>query len=125
MQNLPSGIAHISFVGGSTFVPARSPYDRELLVENVLDRVRVKGRVQILMSNERWLACRAYSYCQCSACGRGTDTPCYRPGTSEEALCVRCAFGERGRCEASSGAPCAAESDRPAATAHAVNARAA
>ena len=125
MQNLPSGIAHISFVGGSTFVPARSPYDRELLVENVLDRVRVKGRVQVLMSNERWLVCRTRGACQCATCGGGTDAPCYRAGSAESALCVLCAFGDSSARDASGAVPCGQRCYRPAAAANAVNSRAA
>jgi hypothetical protein len=124
MQNLPSGIAHISFAGGSTFVPARSPYDRELLVENVLDRVRVKGRVQVLLSNERWLVCQARGGCQCAACGGGTDAPCYRTGAADSALCVSCAFGDRNGCEARGTAPCGQGCYPPAAAANAVNSRA-
>jgi len=124
MQNLPSGIAHISFAGGSTFVPARSPYDRELLVENVLDRVRVKGRVQVLVSNERWLVCRTRGGCQCAACGGGTDAPCYRTGAAESALCALCAFGDRRACDASGAVPCEQRCYRPAAAANAVSSRA-
>ena len=122
MQNLPSGIAHISFAGGSTFVPARSPYDRELLVENVLDRVRVKGRVQVLLSNERWIVCRARGG-QCAACGGGTDVPCYRTGAAEAAVSVLCAFADREGCNGRSDTPCDTGCYRPAAAAKAVNSR--
>lgn len=53
MQALSKGIVHISFAGGGLFLPARSPYDRQMLVEHVTDRVRCKGHLQVLTDDER------------------------------------------------------------------------
>jgi hypothetical protein len=122
MQTVPSGIAQVSFAGGSAFVPARSPYDRELLVENVRDRVRLRARVQVLVSNERWLVCRAHGGGHCTACGGGTRENCYRAGIAE-ALCVHCAFGGRSRRRTRHSVPDGRASCSPAVAASAVNSR--
>jgi hypothetical protein len=122
MQTLPSGIAHVSFTGGSAFVPARSPYDRELLVENVRDRVRLRARVQVLVSDERWLVCRAPGGGQCTACGGGTRENCYRAGIAE-ALCVHCAFGGRSRRRTRHSVPDGRASCGPAVATNVVNSR--
>ena len=124
MQTLPSGTAQVSFTGGSAFVPARSPYDRQLLVENVRDCLRLRARVQVLVSNECWLVCRAHGGGHCTACGGGTRENCYRAGVAE-ALCVLCAFGGRSRRRTHHRVPDAVVSCSPAAAANAVIARAA
>jgi hypothetical protein len=55
MTTLVKGVAHVSFVGGGTFFPARSPDNRQALVEYVADRVRAAGRVQVLVDGQRWM----------------------------------------------------------------------
>jgi hypothetical protein len=57
MNGLLEGIAHLSFAGGGTFLPARTPYDRQMLLDEVADRIRVKGRVQLLVDDRRWIVC--------------------------------------------------------------------
>ncbi len=119
---MTKGIAHVSFSGGGMFVPARNPYDRQLLAEHVLSRVRAKGQVQVLLDNQRWMVDRSpgrRSIC-CSRCGIAVDSACYlspaasvismaRSGWSLRAsksdtllvpregapYCVACAFEER------------------------------
>ncbi len=49
MIALAKGIAYVSFPGGGMFVPARSPYDRQMLVECVADRTLGTYKVQVLM----------------------------------------------------------------------------
>ena len=51
MFGLGQGIAHVSFAGGGFFVPARSSYDRQLLADHALARVRVKRQRP---SSGRW-----------------------------------------------------------------------
>jgi len=46
---LANGIAHISYHGGGVFLPARTPYDRELMVDCVADLVPAKGVIQVIV----------------------------------------------------------------------------
>ena len=95
MSVLPKAIAHVSFPGGGMFLPARSPYDRQMLVEHIADRVRSKGRVQVLLDEQRWMvqlnrgAVRIY----CSSCGDAADSACYRPVDDGVPYCIPCALG--------------------------------
>src|SRR5437879_780667 len=79
MTGIAKGVAHVSFPGGGMFVPARSPYDRELLAEHVIDRVRLKGNVQVLVDDERWLVhfLRGKGTVDCWRCGGAVDSICY------------------------------------------------
>lgn len=94
MAELAEGIAHVSFAGGGLFVPVRSPYDRQLLVDHVLDRVRVKGTVQVLVDRERWLVQRLRDShtAGCCRCGSAVDAACCRAVHHTARYCVACAF---------------------------------
>jgi hypothetical protein len=92
---MAKGIAHLSFAGGGIILPARSPYDREVLVEHVLNRVHVKGRVQVLVDERSWIvqlgdARRPLS---CQHCGRRADSACYFWAGDGARFCVPCALG--------------------------------
>jgi hypothetical protein len=82
---MTKGIAHVSFPGGGMFVPARNPYDRQLLAEHVLSRARAKGQVQVLLDDQRWMVYHSpgrRNIC-CSRCGVAVDSACYLgPATS-------------------------------------------
>ena len=92
MVTLPRGVAHVSYRGGGCFLPVRTPYGRELLVEYVGDLVRSKGLLQVLIDGQRWFV-RGSTGCvsaNCANCGRALMTRC----DHEEAAphCLRCAF---------------------------------
>ena len=91
------GVAHISFSGGGVFLPARNPYDREILVEHVSERVRSKGEVQVALDDRHWSVCRSCSTSGacCSGCGHSLDSTCYAFAKDGVAYCVRCALGDR------------------------------
>ena len=93
---LVRGIAHVSFQGGGLFLPARTPYDRQTLVEHVKDRVRCKGEVQVLMRNHRWLVRMSEGPGRsiCSACGIASESSCCCSSAGPDVYCVTCAFGE-------------------------------
>jgi hypothetical protein len=93
MMALAKGIAHISFPGGGTFLSVRGPYDRELLIEHVAHRVRAKGRVQVLIDDQRWLIDPVIGQRSgaCAGCGHSVDAVCSTPDAGV-AYCVRCAF---------------------------------
>lgn len=90
------GMAHISFSGGGVFLPARNPYDREMLVEHVSERVRSRGAVQVALDDRHWSVCRSHatSGTCCSGCGHSLDWTCYASAKDGIAYCVKCAFGE-------------------------------
>lgn len=93
---VPKGIAHVSFLGGSLFCPARTPYDRQMLIEYIVDRVRAKERVQVLMGELRWMVHlrQGGGDAQCSACGGGLSGGCYSTDEGGQGYCLGCAFGD-------------------------------
>lgn len=94
MKTIASGIAHVSFVGGGLFLPARSPYDRQLLVEHVGERVRAKGQVQVLLGEQIWLVRRnpGPAAAVCSNCGSVAASACYATTVEGGGLCLECAL---------------------------------
>ena len=95
MNAMAEGIAHISFAGGGMFLPARNPYDRQMLAEHVGDRVGAKGHVQVLMGEQRWIVRRTCgaTAVRCARCGMGSTTACYSRGCEDICYCVACALG--------------------------------
>lgn len=49
-----NGAVHVTFAGGGIVLPAREPYDRELLVEHVAERVRWNGVVRVAIHGRTW-----------------------------------------------------------------------
>jgi hypothetical protein len=88
------GIAHISFAGGGVFLPAANPYDREVLVEHVAERVRSKREVLVALDDRYWSVCMngAGRDTCCSACGNSPESICYAASNDQMAYCVKCAF---------------------------------
>ncbi len=95
MSVLPKAIAHVSFPGGGMFLPARSPYDRQMLIEHIAYRVRSKGRVQVLLDEQRWMVQfnRGTSRLHCSSCDDAVDSTCHRAADDGVAYCLSCALG--------------------------------
>jgi len=93
MRGLGNGIAHVSYEGGGLFLPARSPYDRQLLVELAVERVRTKGVVQILVDHRRWMLHPATDRPnqRCATCRCQTAAVWSRAAGDPETYCVRCA----------------------------------
>jgi hypothetical protein len=93
MATMLNGIAHVSFLGGGIFLPARTPYDRQILLEHVADRVHVKGRVQVLMHDRRWLVQLNHgpSAMHCTSCNAPMDSVCV-VDNGDLPYCLRCVF---------------------------------
>ena len=91
------GIAHVSFSGGGMFMPARDPYDRQMLAEHVLSWVRTSGKVQVLIGSERWIVHqrRGSSGVCCVGCGCRIGSACYFAAGDPAPYCVTCALGDR------------------------------
>ena len=96
MSALAKGIAHVSFTGGGIFLPARSPYDRQMLIEHVTTRARAQGVVQVLIDDDRWMVRthRDGAAVCCARCGHSGESACYSDATGDAVCCPRCAFGD-------------------------------
>jgi len=78
------------------FLPARTPYERQTLVEHVKDRVRCKGEVQVLTHDHRWMVRMNHDSTRiiCMACGVASDSTCCSGSDVLDVYCVSCALGE-------------------------------
>jgi hypothetical protein len=96
MTALAKGIAHVSSPGGGIFLPARTPYDRETLVEYVAHNVHAQGRGQVLVEEQRWLVdCRGVGRppVSCTGCGHVLEAACCAAtDASTTPYCLKCAF---------------------------------
>lgn len=95
------GVAHVSFPFGGMFLPARSPSDRWMLAQHVTNQARVRGEVQILLDDQRWLVHfpPRPSAAPCPSCGSSLSTACVA-SAGDVAYCAACACGvepRRGR----------------------------
>jgi hypothetical protein len=98
MTALAKGIAHVSFPGGGIFLPARTPYDREALVEYIAHTVHANGRVQVLVDDQRWLVrgTRNRAAGNCAGCSRALSTACNSATDADASdYCVGCAFAPK------------------------------
>lgn len=91
---LADGVAHLSFRGGGIFLPARNPYDRQILSEHAVQRARAHGRVQVLVDDERWTICLKLdpSVLRCGSCDSPLELVCLGSRTPNTPRCVRCAL---------------------------------
>lgn len=92
---MSNGIAHISFAGGGVFLPARTPYDRQVLIEYVNHYVGAGRQVQILVDDQRWLVHPGHGQfaCYCSWCGSALESACYSATDGKAGYCTKCALG--------------------------------
>ena len=94
MTLLSEGIAHLSFAGGSLFLPTRNPADRQRLGNAIVTGAHLNGVVQVIVNEQRWLVrpIPNRGAVDCSRCGAALDTAC--SGADEHALahCVDCIF---------------------------------
>lgn len=96
MNPLADGVAHVSWRDGAMFLPAHSPYDRQVLVEHVADRLRSGSPVQVLLGGTRWMAHPPQGRsAPCRCCGSLRESTCHSSATHGEPVCLVCAFSER------------------------------
>lgn len=79
------------------FLPVRNPYDRQVLVEHVGERVRAKGQVQVLTADRLWMVHRnrrGPGAAHCTRCGLTATTACYSGGCDDACYCVACALDD-------------------------------
>lgn len=94
MNLLSKGIAHVSFKGGGMCLPARNPYDRQMLAEQVTSRARAMGMVQVLLDDDRWMVHTRIGSggAHCARCGRWSTSVCHSD-SHDGTYCVVCAVG--------------------------------
>ena len=84
-------VVHVSFVGGGLFLPNEGPADRQYLVDYVAHLLHSKPKVQILRSDQRWMAERCGDCC-CACCGRASQAVCREVRRESDTYCLRCAL---------------------------------
>ncbi|MBI4517463.1 MAG: hypothetical protein HY699_16795 [Deltaproteobacteria bacterium] len=89
-----NGAAHVTFAGGGIVLPAREPYDRQLLVEQVAERVQRKGVVRVAIHGRTWNVRRIDDNvtAACTRCRRSLHGTCYATTPGDARHCLRCAF---------------------------------
>ena len=95
-----NSVAHISFAGGGLLLPARDPYERELLVEHVVARARQNAAVRVAVHGRAWsvrLTSETFT-ARCGRCTRILQATWYATASPRAVpYCLRCAFGSPGR----------------------------
>lgn len=86
--------AHITFVGGGFLLPARTPYDRQILTEHVLNRARHVEQLQVKVGRKTWLVDRPHEQRPfvCGLCKRQLRVAALHAPPSENVYCVACAL---------------------------------
>ena len=87
-----TGVVRLSFVGADVFLPSEEPVDRQYLVDYVAHVLHSKPKVQIVRSDQRWMAERRGEYYCCAACGRASKVVCRKRSNEAEAYCLHCAL---------------------------------
>jgi hypothetical protein len=86
--------ALITFVGGGLLLPARTPYDRQVLREHVLNRARNVEQLQVKVGRKTWLVDRPHEQrpLVCGLCKRQLTVAALHAPPSENVYCVACAL---------------------------------
>ena len=85
------GVARIFFHGGALFLPARTPYDRELLFEHLDLYAKRHGSIRVELDRREWTVKRSdvAKPPVCATCARRLDNLTYALGGRN--LCGFCA----------------------------------
>lgn len=86
------GIAFISFPGGGLVLPARTPYERELLFQHVKQCANRYGRVRLAFNRREWtVQVVSGDSSPCAACDQRVEGLLYE--SAGRTLCAQCAGG--------------------------------
>ena len=84
------GVARISFEGGSCLLPAKTPYEREVLFEFLKQSTNRHGHARLALNQQGWIISRIGCKQQrCASCHGWLRGVTYAQGN--RALCTRCA----------------------------------
>jgi hypothetical protein len=84
------GVAHVRFQGGGLFLPVGGREERLLLVEEIRDRVRKEGALDVMLGHERWRVRLVNG--RCSTCGHVLWAGGCSTRRNSKPCCVCCAF---------------------------------
>lgn len=80
------GVAHISFEGGSCFLPASTPYERDVLFEFLSQSTNRHGLTRLALNHQGWTISRQRGEQErCASCHRWLHGVTYAHGN--RALC--------------------------------------
>jgi len=84
------GIAFISFPGGGLVLPARTPYEREMLFQHVKQCANRYGRIRLTFNRLEWtVEFLSGGAITCTACNKSIEALVYE--SSGRKLCAHCA----------------------------------
>ncbi len=95
-MTMTSNIAHVSFRGGSMFLPVRSSYDRQTLMEHIAERARASAAIQVLLNGQRWIVRHGPTGVCCARCGVAPGPLRCSVANGEMTYCLKCIFGVGG-----------------------------
>ena len=86
--------AQITFVGGGLLLPDRTPYDRQMLREHVLDRARHAEQLQVKVGRKTWVVEHPTEQrpLVCGLCQRRLTVAALHAAASQNLYCVACAL---------------------------------
>jgi hypothetical protein len=85
--------AHLKFAGGGLFLPASTPYEREMIREHLLDHLRHEENLQLNIGHKTWLVERSSAEhpIRCGTCKRQLVAALHTRA-SDTYYCVACAL---------------------------------
>lgn len=85
--------AHLTFMGGGLMLPARTPYDRQILREHVLNRARHVQELRVRVGRKTWCVERPTEQTPfvCGSCKRQLTVALHAP-PADTMYCVACAL---------------------------------
>ena len=90
---MAAGVASIVFASGRLVLPAQSLYDRQVLVDHVLDYARRGQQVRVRVDYTTWMVAQPEHPVVCQGCPRRVErAACRHLGKCTTAYCVTCAL---------------------------------
>jgi hypothetical protein len=86
--------AHLTFAGGGLLLPARTPYDLQVVREHVLNRARRVPQLQVKVARKTWLVERPSEQRAfvCGLCQRQLTEAALHAPSDGQVYCVACAL---------------------------------
>ncbi len=86
--------AHLTYHGGGLLIPARTPYERQVLREHVLACARHQAHLRVKVGRQLWTIERPTAERPhiCVDCDRQLTVAALFRATDPRAHCVRCAL---------------------------------
>jgi hypothetical protein len=90
---MATGVASIVFASGTLVLPAQTLYDRQVLVDHVLNYARRGTQVRVRVDYTTWMVAQPEHPVACQRCQRHVSgAACHHPGQWAALYCVTCAL---------------------------------